>query len=63
MVNVSTCRSEDAVKDHWNNSVRRKAALGLYRDQAGSIIIDIKHYVAGEVELTKQLKRCSEHSL
>ncbi|CAJ1085564.1 v-myb avian myeloblastosis viral oncogene homolog-like 2a isoform X2 [Xyrichtys novacula] len=44
-------RTDNSVKNHWNSTIRRKAELGLYKEDANSISIDIQQFVEGEGDL------------
>lgn len=43
------------MKNHWNSTIRRKAELGLFKDEADSISLDIQQFVEGEVQLLLSL--------
>ncbi|KAM7404445.1 hypothetical protein PAMP_011790 [Pampus punctatissimus] len=43
-------RTDNNVKNHWNTTIRRKAELGMFKDYADSISIDIQQFVEGEVD-------------
>ncbi|KAM7412264.1 hypothetical protein PAMA_021964 [Pampus argenteus] len=43
-------RSDNNVKNHWNTTIKRKAELGMFKDYADSISIDIQQFVEGEVD-------------
>ncbi|XP_054632434.1 v-myb avian myeloblastosis viral oncogene homolog-like 2a isoform X2 [Dunckerocampus dactyliophorus] len=45
---VALCRTDGAVKSRWNSFLKRKAELGLLKDDA--IYVDIQQFVEGRVD-------------
>ncbi|XP_008287458.1 v-myb avian myeloblastosis viral oncogene homolog-like 2a isoform X2 [Stegastes partitus] len=43
-------RSDNSVKNHWNATIKRKAEMGLFKDEAECISLDIQQFVEGEVD-------------
>ncbi|TKS77320.1 Serine/threonine-protein kinase [Collichthys lucidus] len=50
-------RTANSVKNHYNCNIKRKAELGLFKDIADSISLDIQQFVEGEVRLKKEKKQ------
>lgn len=47
--NFYSSRSDVSIKNHWK-TIRKRAQMGFYRDEADSISLDIQQFVKGEVE-------------
>ncbi|XP_075993191.1 v-myb avian myeloblastosis viral oncogene homolog-like 2a [Genypterus blacodes] len=41
-------RSDNAVKNHWNSSIRRKLKSGFYKDDEDTVTVDIQQFTEGE---------------
>lgn len=48
------------MKNHWNSTIKRKAELGLFKDEADSISLDIEQFVEGEVLLLLSLAQTAK---